>query len=140
MPITFQFQEPTTLKDRTSLKVFLNKIFIKEGKKAGNISYVFCSDSFLLDINHRFLSHDYYTDIITFDLSSDNNKIEAEIFISIDRVKENALKFRKTFKNELYRVMIHGVLHLCGYKDKTKKEATVIRTKEDLYLKLGGFT
>lgn len=136
MAITFQFQEDVQLKDRRRFKTFLQDIFKEEGKLAGNISFVFCTDEFLLDMNKQYLSHDYYTDIITFDLSPVlSQKIDAEIFISTDRVKENATKFHETLSAELHRVMFHGVLHLCGYNDKSVKQRSEIRDKENYYLK-----
>lgn len=136
MAIIFQFQNFVLLKERKRLKAFLKEMFIKEGKKEGNISFIFCSDDFLLDINKRFLSHDYYTDIITFDLSPiHSEEIDAEIFISGDRVKDNAAKFNETINNEFHRVMFHGILHLCGYKDKTPTQLAQMRKKENLYLK-----
>ena len=114
-------------------------------KKAGDISFVFCSDAFLLEMNKEYLNHDTYTDIITFDYSKSESEqfplkkgvrgISGDIFISIDRVKENASSFSKTFEDELHRVMIHGVLHLLGYKDKTKIAKAEMRKQEDLCLK-----
>ena len=101
-------------------------------KKAGEINYVFCSDKFLLGLNKKFLKHNTLTDIITFQYTS--KKLSGEIFISIPRVKENAKKYKTPFENELYRVMIHGSLHLCGFKDKTTAQKKKIREKEDYYL------
>jgi len=107
-----------------------------ENAKAENINYVFCSDDHLLNINKKYLNHDYMTDIITFDNSEQHKLIEADIYISIDRVKENASQLKKTFKDELDRVMIHGVLHLLGYNDKTEDEIIEMRKKEDASLSL----
>jgi len=121
-------------KGKTALKSFIELLFKKEGRQPGNIQYIFCSDEYLLQINKDFLQHDYYTDIITFDLSADET-IDAEIYISLDRVKENAATFHNTYRSELLRVMFHGALHLCGYKDKRKSEITVMREKESEYLK-----
>jgi rRNA maturation RNase YbeY len=136
MAITFQFQEHTPLSNRLALKKYLENLLINEGKKPGNISIVFCSDEYLLDINIRFLSHDYYTDIITFDLKSSLPEvIDAELMISIDRVKENAKTFNQTLFKELHRVIFHGLLHLAGYEDKTPKQKEVMRIKEEYYLK-----
>ena len=101
-----------------------------------SITYIFLSDKELLEINIKFLEHDYYTDVITFDLSNKEKELNGEIYISIDRVKENAIEYKEDYKDELYRVMIHGVLHLVGYKDKTKKEKETIRLKENHYLSL----
>lgn len=101
----------------------------------GNISIVLCSDKYLLGLNKKFLSHDYYTDIITFDYS-EGKVISGELYISTERVAENAIKFKVAFHQEFYRVMSHGVLHLCGYGDKSSKEMGVMRSKENQKLKL----
>lgn len=106
-----------------------------ENKTLGEISYVFCSDEYLHKINLQYLEHDTYTDIITFDYS-DGNIVAGDIFISIDRVKENAETFECSFTKELSRVIIHGVLHLVGYKDKTNEDSQTMRAKEDFYLTL----
>lgn len=103
------------------------------GKKVGNISYVFCTDERILDVNRQFLQHDYYTDIITFDYS-EQNLISGDLFISLDTVKSNAIKFGESFEKELYRVIIHGVLHLCGQNDKTPEEQAEMTRKENLAL------
>ena len=137
MSIEFNFPEKVSLANRTILKDFILSIFKKEKKKAGNISYVFCSDDYLLDINRSYLNHDYFTDIITFDLSeSGSNSIDGEIYISVDTVRDNARRFKTSFSKELHRVMFHGVLHLCGYKDKSDNEQTAMTEKEDHYLHL----
>jgi probable rRNA maturation factor len=104
-----------------------------EGKKLGDIAIIFCSDVYLLEVNRKFLSHDYYTDIITFDYA-EHDLISGDIFISVDRVKENAVVFRTNFSVELNRIIIHGVLHLLGYKDKMKKDKLLMTQKEDFYL------
>ena len=124
------------LKDRTRLKAFIADLFKREEQGLSNLQYVFCSDEYLLQINEEFLKHDTYTDIVTFELSPDPDVTEGEIYISIDRVKENAEQFEVTENYELHRVMFHGALHLCGYKDKTKKEEALMRQKEDEYLQL----
>ena len=98
-----------------------------------SINYIFCTDKALLEINRQFLSHDFYTDIITFDLS-DANEVQAEIYISVDRVKDNAKKLGVSFKSEMHRVVFHGVLHLCGYMDKSKQDKEDMRRMENLYL------
>ncbi len=125
------------LKNKTKLKSWVVKTIEGKKKKAGDISFVFCSDAFLLEMNKEYLNHDTYTDIITFDYSKDDAKlpISGDIFISIDRVQENADKFSKTFEDELHRVIIHGVLHLFGYKDKTKVAKAEMTKQEDLCLK-----
>lgn len=125
----------TSFKDRTKIKEWINQAIKKEKYKLGELSYNFCSDEYLLQINIEHLNHDFYTDIITFELN-EGKTIIGDIYISIDRVKDNAKQNNKTFNNELMRVLIHGVLHLCGYKDKTKKDAALMREKEDYYLSL----
>jgi rRNA maturation RNase YbeY len=106
----------------------------QEGKKILELSYVFCSDEYLLQINQEYLNHDTLTDIVTFDNSEDPKKIEGDIFISIDRIKENGEKLG-TLETELERVMVHGLLHLLGYKDKKKEDKEVMTAKEDFYIK-----
>ncbi len=135
VPIVFNYADVKSiaLKNKTGLKTFIFSVFKREKKRVASINYIFCSDQYLLQINKDFLLHDYYTDIITFDLS-DKNAIVGEIYISVDRVKDNANVQGTSFSNELLRVMFHGVLHLCGYGDKTKSEITVMRQKEDYYL------
>ena len=114
---------------------WINLTIQQEEKSATEITYVFCSDEYLYQMNLDYLNHDTYTDIITFDYT-ENSIVSGDIFISIDRVKENAIKFNTTFLNELSRVIIHGVLHLVGYKDKTTEQKQVMRSKEDFYLTL----
>ncbi len=126
-------QKGFPLKNRGSLKAFIESIFRKEKRKLDSLNYIFCSDKGLLEINRRYLGHDHFTDIISFDLS-DSDSIQGEIYISIDRVMENAQKLKLTFKSELHRVIFHGVLHLCGYKDKTQKETKKMRAMEGYYL------
>lgn len=134
MPVRFIFQNISfSLKKNNYKKKLILSVIRKEGKNHGDINFIFCDDSFLLALNKKFLKHNTLTDIITFQYPSD--KLSAEIFISIPRVKENAKKFKVSFENELQRVMIHGILHLCGYKDKTAKQKKEIRKKEDYYLK-----
>jgi probable rRNA maturation factor len=123
------------LKDRRKLKSFLAALFKREKKALASLTYIFCSDKALLDINQQFLQHDYYTDIITFNLAPRNHAVEGEIYISLDRVRENALNLDEYFYRELHRVIFHGALHLCGYKDKTNKDLLIMRTTEDFYLK-----
>lgn len=121
---------------RTQLKSFLKELFCKEGKVLGELNYIFCSDEYLLDINRRFLNHDYYTDIITFDISESSHQTKGEIYISIDRVVDNARELGQPVQRELLRVIFHGALHLCGYKDETKAQKIQMRSKEDYYLDL----
>ena len=126
------------LENRNVLKSFIESVFKKEKKKLSSLNYIFCSDKRLLEINRTYLKHDYLTDIITFDLS-EGPATTAEVYISVDRVKENARNNKVSFKNELHRVIFHGALHLCGYKDKKKEEIAVMRLKEDQYLSKYGF-
>jgi rRNA maturation RNase YbeY len=133
--IRFFFQSgPVTLKNRSALKEFIEKIFRREGKTLVSLNYIFLSDKSLLAINQQFLNHDFYTDIITYDLSSHKAKVEAEVYISINRVRDNARALEISFKQELLRVIIHGALHLCGYKDKTPRDIKIMRAREDFYL------
>jgi len=115
---------------KTALKKWLQEVAVSENKSIAHLNYVFCNDSYLLGVNQKFLNHDTYTDIITFD-NSHGDFLSADIYISIDRVAENATISNAAFDNELLRVIVHGVLHLCGYKDKTKEEAALMRLKED---------
>lgn len=128
----FQQIEPG-LKNRTALKSFIEKLFKKEGKKLRSINYIFCSDKDILKINKQYLKHDFYTDIISFDLS-ESDQIVAEIYISTERVRENAKSLGTSFISEIHRVIFHGALHLCGYGDKTKSENVEMRKREDYYL------
>lgn len=114
---------------------WIKDTIVSEGKITGDISFIFCSDDYLLEVNKQYLDHDYYTDIITFDYVADN-VISGDIFISVDRVKENASEFKIEFLDELSRIIIHGVLHLLGYKDKSKKDKALMTQKEDFYLKV----
>jgi probable rRNA maturation factor len=125
----------STFKNRNIIREWIKKTIQKEGYKLNILNYNFCTDEKLLEINKEFLQHDYYTDIITFQLSEDKN-ITGDIYISLDRVKENAKFNKTTYTNELMRVIIHGVLHLCGYKDKTTKDQKLMREKEDYYISL----
>jgi len=120
---------------KAALKKFIAAQGLKEAKKKLHITYIFCSDEYLLNMNRQFLEHDYYTDIITFPLSETEKEIEAEIYISIDRVKDNAEKFKTEFLDELHRVIFHGVLHLMGYKDKTIVDKETMRNKENEWLR-----
>lgn len=136
MAIHFAQTEITfKLKNKQTLKTWIKKVIDKEKLNLGEIAYSFCSDNELLKINQQFLEHDTYTDIITFDYR-EGKVVNGEIHISVDRLKENAEKFKTTFELELHRVMIHGVLHICGYKDKSKLHKEEMRKKEDSSLKL----
>ena len=123
------------ISEKNKIRDFIEYIFIHENKILKKLDYVFCSDNYLLRINNHFLNHNYYTDVITFNLSDSTEEIIGEIYISIDRVSENAINFGVSVKKELLRVIFHGSLHLCGYKDKTKSEIIKIRKKEDKYIR-----
>ena len=132
--VCFFFTTKVSLQHRTKLKKFIEAIFRKEKKELQSLSYIFCTDNKLLEINRQFLNHDYYTDIITFELSDKKDLVEGEVYISLDRVRENALMLGEPLYKELHRVIFHGVLHLCGYKDKNKEEKEEIRGKEEFFL------
>ena len=126
------------LKNKTNLKNWITSVIIKKKRKAGDINFVFCSDEQLLIINKQYLQHNTYTDIITFDYSKEDKAlpVSGDIYISIDRVRENATKYSKTFENELHRVIIHGVLHLLGFGDKSKEAKAEMTKQEDAALRL----
>ena len=138
MPKIHFFVEDTSfnVKRKTALRNWIEHVVSLEGFTIKCINYIFCSDSYLLQLNQQYLNHDTYTDIITFDNSEEEATIEADIYISIDRVNENAQKLKTPFVNELYRVMIHGALHLVGLKDKSKEDKRLMREKEDACLSL----
>ena len=125
----------TNLRQRILLKTFIEKQLRKEGVIIEALQYVFCSDAYLLNINKQFLNHDYYTDIISFDLSEEKGRLIGDIYISIDRVKENAKMHHNLYTQELLRVIFHGALHFCGYKDKKPADAKLMRSMEDKWLK-----
>lgn len=138
MPHTIFFNNAdrsTSLRSRTELKTFINKQCLKEGVQIETLQYVFCSDTFLLDINKRFLNHNFYTDIISFDLSEQKGRLIGDVYISIDRVKENAKTEGNLYTHELLRVIFHGALHFCGYKDKKPADQKTMRSMEDKWLK-----
>lgn len=123
------------IEDRRGLKQAISELFWTERREVGRINYIFCSDEYLLLINRQYLNHDYYTDIITFDLSSDPANVVSDIYVSVDRVSENAKTLGIPRSRELVRVIFHGALHLCGYKDKSRNDISVMRRKENYYLK-----
>ena len=128
----YNADKKATLKNRKNLKFFLTALLKTEGaRELVDLSYIFCSDNYLLEINRKFLQHDFYTDIVTFDLSSDKTTLTGEIYISIDRVKENSKTLGSSFQEELHRVIFHGALHLCGFKDKTRQQKVIMRNKEE---------
>lgn len=134
--VNFFYLEPVSiLKQRNQLKAFLLKTAKQAGRPINTLNIIFCSDKYLLSINQQFLEHDYFTDIITFDLSeSKKGAIAAEIYISYDRVKDNAKQMKTPISKELHRVIFHGLLHLLGYKDKLKKDQIRMREMEDKLL------
>ncbi|WP_461789022.1 rRNA maturation RNase YbeY [Pedobacter sp.] len=136
MPKINFFNEDTnyTLKGKTSIKKWISETISAEGYKLSELNFIFCSDDYLLRINQDFLQHDYYTDVITFDNSEELKTILGDIFISIDRVKDNAKQNNAKTIDELCRIIIHGTLHLLGYKDKSKNDKIAMTAKEDFYL------
>ncbi|PUZ26608.1 rRNA maturation RNase YbeY [Chitinophaga costaii] len=133
------FSEQTVkarLTNKLRLKSFIKNLFQREGQGVRHLQYVFCTDAFLLEINKQFLQHDTYTDIVTFELSDDPLETEGEIYISVDRVKENADQYNTSYERELHRVIFHGALHLCGFGDKSEEESNIMREKEEEYLNL----
>ena len=136
MTITFnKADKNTTLNNKVALKAFIEKQIKKEGLTIESLNYVFCSDKYLLGMNKQFLNHDYYTDIISFDLSEIPGQLVAEVYISVDRVKENAKTLNNPYSNELLRVIFHGALHFCGYKDKKPADAKLMRSMEEKWIK-----
>ena len=132
------FSESIAFKLKQPIKIssWIKLVAKKEKRTIKEINYIFCSDEYLLQLNQGFLNHKTLTDIITFDNSEGKNALEGEIYISIERVQENALKFNTNFEDELQRVMIHGILHLIGYKDKKYSEKALMRKKEEACLSL----
>lgn len=124
-----------TLKEKQKVRQWIGATIKAEGfKHVGELSFVLCSDAYLLEINKQYLDHDTFTDIVTFDSSEDEGVIAGDIFISVERTMENAKKFNVSERDELHRVIIHGILHLCGYYDKKKEDKTLMTEKEDYYL------
>ena len=134
MAINFFFED---IEENTEYQIgiekWLQKVAKEEGKRIEELNYIFCSDNYLLDINKKYLNHDYFTDIITFD-NSDNENVKSDIFISIHTVEQNAKDYSVSFVNELRRVIVHGLLHLLDYNDKTEDEQKEMTKKEDYYL------
>ena len=131
--IHYFFENTDEITISTKANDWIEKIIQSENKRLGNINYIFCDDAYLLKVNQDYLQHDYFTDIITFDYVK-GKTISSDIFISLQRVSDNAQLHKKDFNNELYRVLAHGILHLCGYKDKSEDEIKIMREKEDYYL------
>ncbi|OWK74965.1 rRNA maturation RNase YbeY [Flavobacteriaceae bacterium JJC] len=133
--IQFFFENIEFITIGQEINTWLENLILAENKKPGDINYIFCDDDYLLKVNRDFLQHDYYTDVITFDYVK-GKTIAGDIFVSLPRISENAATLSKDFDVELYRVLAHGILHLCGYKDKTDEEITEMRRKEDFYLNI----
>ena len=133
--INFYSENDFVLEDHRKYEKWIERVIASEGKKLEEISYIFCDDEYLLNLNEEFLKHDTYTDIITFDYSV-GKILQGDIYISTERVKENSDEFNVSFEEELRRVIIHGVLHLCGYKDKTKEQSLLMRQKEEEKMEL----
>ena len=131
--IAFEYLKTEEITEINQNKKWLNQVISNEAKEEGDITYIFCDDDYLLEKNIRFLNHNTLTDVITFDYC-EGNSVSGDIFISIERVKENSEVFRVDFLTELNRVMVHGLLHLLGYKDKTERESNLMRKKENYYL------
>ena len=134
-PVLFHFLSHCALRNRETLKEFICSIFKKEKKPLERLDIIFCDDDYLLNLNRQFLQHDFYTDILSFPYSNVNQPLVAEIYISVERVRENARSTGSTFKKEVHRVIFHGVLHFCGYKDKSPADIRKMRSMEDNYLK-----
>ena len=133
--ISFNYETTFEIPDESQFSQWISNVILSENKKEGDINYIFCDDNYLLQINEEYLNHDTLTDIISFDYSV-GNELHGDIFISIERVQENASDFHVSFKEELLRVMAHGILHYCGFKDKTEAEELVMRNKENEKIKL----
>ena len=131
--IQFFFENTEKITIESTLAAWLEDIILTEGKKPGDINYILCDDEYLLQVNKEYLQHDYYTDIITFDYVK-GKTISGDIFVSLPRIFDNAETLSKDFDSEFFRVLAHGILHLCGYKDKTDEEISEMRNKEDYYL------
>ena len=133
--ISFNYETEFELTNEEQISDWLSKVIISENKKEGDINYIFCDDEYLVEINQQYLDHDTLTDIISFDYSV-GNELHGDIFISVERVRENAEEFNVSFEEELQRVLVHGVLHYCGYKDKSEADELIMRNKEDEKIKL----
>ena len=136
--IDFSYQTKFRLEKSKEVATWISEIIISEGCSEGEINYIFCDDDYLFKLNKEFLNHDTLTDIISFDYSL-GKELHGEIYISIDRVRDNAIKFEVDFGNELHRVIVHGILHYCGYRDKSEIDASTMRKKEDDALTARGF-
>ena len=133
--INFNYEIDFELSNETEISSWLSRVILSENKKEGDINYIFCDDDYLLEINQQYLDHDTLTDIISFDYCV-GNELHGDIFISVERVRENAVDFDVSFEEELKRVLVHGVLHYCGFKDKSAGDEFIMRQKENEKIKL----
>ena len=133
--ISFNYETDFELQHESYFSKWLSEVILSENKKEGEINYIFCDDDYLLEINQQYLDHDTLTDIISFDYSV-GNELNGDIFVSVERVKENASDYNVTFQEEIQRVLVHGILHYCGYKDKTESDELVMRSKEEEKMKM----
>jgi rRNA maturation RNase YbeY len=133
--ISFNYEIDFNLENESEYSSWISEVIISESKNEGEINYVFCDDDYLLELNQEYLRHDTLTDIISFDYSI-GNELHGDVFISLERVRENADEFNVSFLEELKRVMAHGILHYCGYKDKTDTEGRIMRQKEEEKMKM----
>ena len=133
--ISFNYETEFELPNEDQLSNWLSQVILSENKKEGDINYIFCDDEYLLNLNEQYLDHDTLTDIISFDYTV-GNELHGDIFISIERVRENAQDFNVTFDEELKRVLAHGILHYCGFKDKSEEDEKLMRQKEDEKIKM----
>ncbi len=133
--ISYNYETEFLITNEEEFTSWIEKVIASEGKELGELSYIFCNDDYLLEINQQYLDHDTLTDIISFDYT-EGNIVSGDVFISIERVQENAKDFKVSFEEELKRVIIHGVLHYCGYKDKSESEELLMRSKEEEKIKM----
>jgi rRNA maturation RNase YbeY len=131
----FDYDRTPNLKNKRKLRSYLSKLFLKEKINIISVYYIFCSDNHIIRINNDFLKHNYYTDVISFNLADSEDEIQGEIYISVDRVRDNSMKEGVSYKEELHRVIFHGSLHLCGYDDRKEEDITKMRTVENRHIK-----
>jgi probable rRNA maturation factor len=128
--IDFNYETEFIIENEEAIATWLSRVIVSENKKEGEINYIFCDDEYLLKINLEYLNHDTLTDIISFDYSM-GNELNGDIFVSVERVRDNANDFKVSFEDELKRVLVHGILHYCGYQDKSDEDEKIMRSKED---------
>lgn len=128
--IDFNYETEFIIENEEAIATWLSRVIVSENKKEGEINYIFCDDEYLLKINLEYLNHDTLTDIISFDYSM-GNELNGDIFVSVERVRDNANDFKVSFEDELKRVLVHGILHYCGYQDKSDEDEKLMRSKED---------